>query len=62
MVDLKAMRTEAGMTQAQLAAEAKVNRTVITNIENGVAKPSIPTAIALGKILKFNWWKFYTTE
>lgn len=62
MIDLKAIRVEKGMTQAQLAAEAKTTRTVITNIENGVAKPSIPTAKALGKILNIEWWKFFTTE
>jgi transcriptional regulator with XRE-family HTH domain len=62
MIDLKDFRVKKGMTQAQLAAEAKTTRTVITNIENGVAKPSISTAKALGKILGFDWWKFFTTE
>lgn len=62
MIDLKSLRVEKGMTQAELAAEVKTTRTVITNIENGVAKPSIPTAKALGKILNFEWWKFFATE
>lgn len=62
MIDLRKLRVENGMTQEQLAAEIKTTRTVITNIENGVALPSIPTAKALGEILNFEWWKFFTTE
>lgn len=62
MIDLKAFRIEKGMTQEQLAAEIKIARTVITNIENGVALPSIATAKALGQVLGFEWWRFFVTE
>ena len=60
MIDLKDLRIKNGMTQAQLAEAAKTTRTVITNIENGIAKPSIQTAKTLGEILNFNWWEFFT--
>lgn len=62
MIDLRALRVDKGLTQAQLAAKADTTRTVITNIENGVALPSIPTAKALGEVLEFEWWKFFVTE
>lgn len=59
MIDLRKLRVEKGMTQEQLAAEIKTTRTVITNIENGIALPSIQTAKALGEVLGFEWWKFF---
>lgn len=62
MIDLKVCRCEKGMTQEQLAAEAHVARTAITNIEKGVAKPSIPTAKAIAAVLGFDWWKFFDDD
>jgi transcriptional regulator with XRE-family HTH domain len=59
MVDLKARRTAKGMTQQQLADEIHCVRTVIANIETGLAQPSIPTAKAIGQALGFNWWQFF---
>ena len=59
MVDLKAIRTKKGMTQQQLADEIHCVRTVIANIETGLAQPSIPTAKAIGQALGFNWWLFF---
>lgn len=62
MVDLRSRRIEKGLTQEQLAAEACVTRTVITNIERGLAKPSIDTAKALGAALGIDWWKFFEDD
>lgn len=59
MIDLKAIRAEKNMTQQQLADEIHCARTVIANIETGLALPSIPTAKSLGKALNFNWWEFF---
>lgn len=59
MIDLKARRLEKGMTQEQLAVESGVVRTAISNIESGLAKPSIATAKAIGAALGFDWWKFF---
>jgi DNA-binding XRE family transcriptional regulator len=59
MIDLKAIRTDKNMTQQRLADEIHCARTVIANIETGLAQPSIPTAKALGKALGFNWWQFF---
>jgi DNA-binding XRE family transcriptional regulator len=62
MIDLKARRTEMRMTQQQLADEIHCVRTVIANIETGLAQPSIPTAKAIGQALGFNWWEFFEEE
>lgn len=59
MVDLKKIRTEKGMTQEQLAAEAGVIRQTISNIECGIALPSVETAKAIGNILDFDWAEFF---
>lgn len=62
MIDLKTIRTNKNMTQQRLADEIHCARTVIANIETGLAQPSIPTAKALGKTLGFNWWEFFEEE
>lgn len=59
MIDLKARRAAKGMTQQQLADEIHCVRTVIANIETGLAQPSIPTAKAIGSALGFDWWQFF---
>lgn len=62
MIDLQTLRKQKGLTQEQLAAEAHVARTAITNIEKGVAKPSISTAKAIAAVLGFDWWKFFDDD
>ena len=47
------------MTQQELADEVGVIRQAISNIECGIAKPSIPTAQKIGKALDFKWSKFF---
>lgn len=60
MIDLKEIRTEKGLTQQELADECDVNRTTITNIENGIINPSVQLAKKLGKILGFDWTLFFS--
>lgn len=59
MIDLKTKRTEKGLTQQQLADQIHCVRTVIANIECGIAQPSIETAKAIGRALEFDWWEFF---
>lgn len=59
MIDLRALRNEKGLTQQQLADEIHCARTVIANIETGLAQPSIATAKAIGSALEFDWWQFF---
>jgi DNA-binding XRE family transcriptional regulator len=62
MLELRKIREAAGMTQEQLAEKVGVIRQTISNIECGVALPSIPTAKAIAEVLKFNWADFFEEE
>lgn len=59
MIDLKEVRESKGMTQQELADKCGVIRQTISNIECGLAKPSVPTAQAIGKTLDLDWSLFF---
>lgn len=44
-------RKAQGLTAAQLAEEAKVGRTTVTNIEAAIGSPSLETVAAIAKAL-----------
>lgn len=48
---LKAARTAAGLTQAELAERAGVSRKTINTVENGVFVPSTTLALSLARAL-----------
>ena len=48
---LKELRTEAGLTQAELAVQIQVSRKTINTIENGVFVPSTILALRLSEAL-----------
>ena len=48
---LKAVRTEAGLTQAELAERVGVTRKTINTVENGVFIPSTVLALKLARAL-----------
>lgn len=56
---LKEKRKQQGLSQKELAALAGIDRSLISKIELGVAKPSVKTAKKLAKILKINWTLFF---
>ena len=49
---LREARAAAALTQAALAARAKLARPYITMLEAGVREPSIVTVVALAKALR----------
>ncbi len=49
--DLKALRAERGLTQAELASAAGVSRKTINTIENRVFVPSTVLALRLSEVL-----------
>lgn len=49
--NLKAIRTAASLTQAELADRAKVSRKTINTVENGVFIPSTVLALTLARAL-----------
>lgn len=60
---LKAVRTEAGLTQAELADRAGVSRKTINTVENGVFIPSTLLALSLARALGTSVEAlFYLTE
>lgn len=61
MIDLKKRREAAGMTQEALAEKVGVVRQTISNIECGIALPSVSTALAIAEILDFNWFHFFSS-
>jgi putative transcriptional regulator len=51
IVHLRAYRTNAGLTQAELAARIGVSRKTINTIENGIFTPSTHLALSLAATL-----------
>ena len=47
--DVRALRGEAGLSQADLAAAVGVSRQTINTIETGRYTPSLPLAIAIAR-------------
>ena len=60
---LKKLRHEShNLTQEQLAKMVGISRTMITEIENGNANPSVKVAKKIASVLGFNWTKFYEDD
>lgn len=60
---LKEMRIKSNsLTQKQLANMVGISRTMITEIENGKANPSVEVAKKIARVLGFNWARFYENE
>ena len=57
---MKGRRLARGLTQEQVAKLAGVDRTTITKIENGTAKPSVKTAQKIAQVLDFDWTIFFS--
>jgi len=47
--DVRARRTERGLSQAELAGAMRVSRQTINSIETGRYVPSLPLALALAR-------------
>lgn len=52
-------RTKRGLTREEIAKLCDVTYQMYGCIENGKRRPGPDLAIKLGKILKFDWTKFY---
>ena len=60
---LKKLRHEShNLTQEQLAKMVGISRTMITEIENGNANPSVEVAKKIASVLEFPWTRFYEDE
>ncbi len=52
---LAAWRTYRSLNQSELGKRAKLNPSHISQIENGTRNASVPTLVALGKVLDVPW-------
>lgn len=59
MIDLRAEREKKKLTQLQLAERVDVQRQTISNIECGLAKPTVENAKKIAKVLEFDWTEFF---
>ena len=59
---MKAARRKLDLTQEEVANQANCSRTLVTDIENGNATPSIRTAKGLANVLELDWTYFFTDE
>lgn len=59
---LKEIRMSRNLTQEQVANLSKISRTMLTEIENGNANPSVETAKKIANALNFDWTLFYKEE
>jgi putative transcriptional regulator len=56
---LKKLRYESNLTQEQLAKMVGISRTMVTEIENGNANPSVKVAKKIAAVLGFDWTRLY---
>lgn len=60
---LKAIRCESNkLTQEQVAKMAGISRTMVTEIENGNANPSVDVAKRITAALGFDWTRFFEED
>lgn len=60
---LKTIRRESNnLTQEQVAKMAGISRTMVTEIENGKANPSVDVAKRIAAVLGFDWTLFFDDE
>ena len=60
---LKELRARSSnMTQKELAARVGISRTMITEIENGNANPSVEVAKRIAAVLGFPWTRFFEED
>lgn len=55
-------REKKKLTQEQLAKICETTQMNISNLENGIRRPSVEIAKKIGKALDFEWTKFYEEE
>jgi len=60
---LKELRNKSNnLTQEQLAKAVGISRTMITEIENGNANPSVEVAKKIAAVLGFDWTWFFEDD
>lgn len=55
-------RMSNNVTQERLAKQVGISRTMITEIENGKANPSVDVAKRIASVLGFDWTLFFEDD
>lgn len=50
--NLKKIRTQKNITQSEIAKQLNVNRSFVSNLENGKTNPTLSTITKLAQVLK----------
>lgn len=53
------IRKNKGFTQSEVSIGARISRNYLSEIENGLKRPSVTVAQAIGKFLGFDWGIFF---
>ena len=59
---LRKMRTDANLSELEVARRAGIAQPFYHNIEMGIKNPSVDTAKRIAAVLGFNWTLFYPDE
>lgn len=59
---LTELRVKAGLTHQETADRVGIDRSFYTQIESGTRNPSVETAKAIAKVLKFEWTIFFDQQ
>lgn len=62
MLNIKQMRIDKNMSQRELAARSGVSVQMVSMVETGHRRPSVPTAQKIASVLGFDWTEFFEEE
>lgn len=59
---LREKRMSRNLTQEKVAKQAGISRTMVTEVENGNAAPSVTVAKKIAAVLGFDWTLFFDDD
>ena len=59
---LREKRMSRNLTQEKVAKQAGISRTMVTEVENGNAVPSVTVAKKIAAVLGFDWTLFFEDD
>lgn len=62
MKELREIRKEKALTEAEVSAKAGITQQYYNFIENGKRRPSVAVAKKIAEVLGFDWTRFYETD
>ena len=62
MPNIKQMRIDKNMSQKELSEKSGVSVQMVSMVETGYRRPSVPTAQKIASVLGFDWTEFFEKE